>query len=189
MDFEFPLAGGDLLRGASPSAKEEAGGNRPTAAGGNRLGAAPSIALADVGRLLGQHLPADDPLPNSYADRLSGGALGAQSLKGYLTGSVDAVLRIDGRYLVVDYKTNWLGEPEHPLTTASATDVTFPSGRPAAAASVSALSRASAIAAGAPCGTALPGRPRTGPGPFTWFAPASTAASRSAPARPTSVRR
>ena len=101
MDFEFPLAGGDLLR----------------AAGGNRLGAAPSISLADVGRLLSEHLPADDPLA-SYAERLSGGALGAQSLKGYLTGSLDVVLRIDGRYLVVDYKTNWLGEPEHPLTAA-----------------------------------------------------------------------
>ena len=100
MDFEFPLAGGDL-----PS---ESGGNRSTA---------PSISLADVGRLLREHLPADDPLA-SYADRLSGGALGAQSLKGYLTGSVDAVLRIGGRYLVVDYKTNWLGEPEHPLTAA-----------------------------------------------------------------------
>ena len=101
MEFEFPLAGGDLLREA----------------GGNRLGAAPTISLADVGRLLSEHLPADDPLA-SYAERLSGGALGAQSLKGYLTGSLDAVLRIDGRYLVVDYKTNWLGEPEHPLTAA-----------------------------------------------------------------------
>ncbi|MGO4442273.1 exodeoxyribonuclease V subunit beta [Mycobacterium sp. 2YAF39] len=94
MDFEFPLAGGDVLRGV----------------------AAP-ITLADMGRLLAAHLPADDPLV-SYAERLSGGALGAQSLKGYLTGSLDVVLRIDGRYLVVDYKTNWLGEPERELTAA-----------------------------------------------------------------------
>ena len=28
------------------------------------------------------------------------------------------VLRIDGRYLVVDYKTNWLGEPGSALTAA-----------------------------------------------------------------------
>jgi exodeoxyribonuclease V beta subunit len=48
--------------------------------------------------------------------------LGDQDLRGYLTGSVDVVLRLgdghgegdgdgDGqpRYLVVDYKTNWLG--------------------------------------------------------------------------------
>jgi exodeoxyribonuclease V beta subunit len=93
MDFEFPLAGGDA-----------------------RLGA-PSITLSDVGRLLAEHLPADDPLV-SYVERLSSGALGAQSLKGYLTGSLDVVLRVDGRYLVVDYKTNWLGEPERPLTAA-----------------------------------------------------------------------
>ncbi|MBO0679046.1 exodeoxyribonuclease V subunit beta [Mycolicibacterium sp. S2-37] len=93
MDFEFPLAGGDL---------------RSTA---------PQITLADVGRLLTRHLPADDPLAG-YAGRLSDGALGSQSLRGYLTGSIDAVLRIGKRYLVVDYKTNWLGEPDRPLTAA-----------------------------------------------------------------------
>ena len=93
MEFEFPLAGGDARAKA------------------------PSITLADVGRLLAEHLPADDPLI-SYAARLSEGALGAQSLKGYLTGSLDVVLRVDSRYLVVDYKTNWLGEPELPLTAA-----------------------------------------------------------------------
>ena len=97
MDFEFPLAGGDLV-----AARQD-------------------IWLADVGRLLREHLPADDPLA-SYADRLGGGALGGQSLRGYLSGSVDAVLRIpDGaghRYLVVDYKTNWLGEADRPLSAA-----------------------------------------------------------------------
>ena len=93
MDFEFPLAGGDLR-----SAGQE-------------------IRLAHVGELLRTHLPKDDPLA-SYADRLAGPALGGQSLKGYLTGSVDAVLRIGERYVVVDYKTNWLGDPARPLTAA-----------------------------------------------------------------------
>ena len=93
MDFEFPLAGGDLRA------------------------AAPDIRLADVGVLLREHLPADDVLA-SYADRLTGDALGNQSLRGYLSGSVDAVLRVGGRYLVVDYKTNWLGEADRPLTSA-----------------------------------------------------------------------
>ena len=41
-------------------------------------------------------------------------------LRGYLTGSIDAVLRVgpaaDPRYLVVDYKTNWLGSRDEPLT-------------------------------------------------------------------------
>ena len=93
MDFEFPLAGGDLRS------------------------AGPEIRLAHVGELLRTHLPKDDPLA-LYADRLTGPALGGQSLKGYLTGSVDAVLRVGERYLVVDYKTNWLGDPARPLTAA-----------------------------------------------------------------------
>jgi exodeoxyribonuclease V beta subunit len=93
MDFEFPLAGGDLRESA------------------------PDIRLAHVGDLLAQHLAADDPMA-SYADRLTGAALGGQPLKGYLSGSVDAVLRAGDRYIVVDYKTNWLGEPNQPLTAA-----------------------------------------------------------------------
>jgi exodeoxyribonuclease V beta subunit len=101
MDFEFPLAGGDL--GAT----------------------APEIHLRDVGRLAAEHLPADDPLA-SYADRLKGDALGTQSLRGYLNGSIDAVLRIPSqddpaeghRYVVVDYKSNWLGDTDASLTSA-----------------------------------------------------------------------
>jgi len=93
MDFEFPLAGGDLRA------------------------AAPEVRLTHVGELLRRHLPNDDPLA-SYADRLTGAALGAQPLKGYLSGSVDVVLRVGDRYLVVDYKTNWLGDPARPLTAA-----------------------------------------------------------------------
>lgn len=97
LDFELPLAGGDR-----PSAGSEA-------------------RLADLAPLLREHLPSDDPLV-SYADRLTDRALGDQSLRGYLTGSIDAVLRIpDGaghRFVVVDYKTNLLGDPERPLTAA-----------------------------------------------------------------------
>jgi exodeoxyribonuclease V beta subunit len=41
-------------------------------------------------------------------------------VRGYLTGSLDLVVRVPGpdgpRFAVVDYKTNWLGEPEQPLT-------------------------------------------------------------------------
>lgn len=93
LDFEFPLAGGDARGGA------------------------PVIRLADVGRLLADHLAADDVLA-PYVDRLTDRALGAQSLRGYLTGSIDVVLRVDGRFVVVDYKTNWLGEPETPVSAA-----------------------------------------------------------------------
>jgi exodeoxyribonuclease V beta subunit len=120
MEFEIPLAGGDLRS------------------------AVPEIRLADVGRLLADHLPADDLLA-SYVARLTDAALGSQSLRGYLSGSIDAVLRIrrvddaaEGRgaggarqsvpadpkdhcYVVVDYKTNWLGEQRNALTAADYT--------------------------------------------------------------------
>jgi exodeoxyribonuclease V beta subunit len=86
LDFEIPLAGGDV-RGLSPN-----------------------VSVSDVGELLRAHLPADDPVA-PYADRLTSDALGNQSLRGYLSGSIDAVLRLpDQRYLVVDYKTNYLGD-------------------------------------------------------------------------------
>ncbi len=96
LDFEMPLAGGDL---------DDAG----------------SVTLAEVGALLAGHLPADDPL-RPYAERLRGPGLGASTLRGYLSGSIDAVLRIpdgDGhRYLVVDYKTNRLGDTGRPAVAA-----------------------------------------------------------------------
>jgi len=97
MDFEFPLSGGDLRSSV------------------------PDIRLADIGRLLAKHLPPNDPL-FAYVDRLTDAALGGQLLRGYLSGSIDVVLRIPDsfgqRYLVVDYKTNWLGDTDRPLTAA-----------------------------------------------------------------------
>ena len=102
LDFEFPLTGGD----------------RPA-------GARPDVRLGDVADLLRRHLSADDPLA-SYADQLVG-PLGEQALRGYLSGSIDIVLRVpdpstapgDGahRYVVVDYKTNLLGQPGSPVTS------------------------------------------------------------------------
>jgi exodeoxyribonuclease V beta subunit len=89
LEFELPLGGGD--RPAAPS----------------RL-----AALADV---LRSQLPTGDPLA-AYADQLADPLLGDAMLAGYLTGSIDAVLRLDGRYVVVDYKTNRLGVPDRPLT-------------------------------------------------------------------------
>jgi len=91
LDFEMPLAGGDQHR--TPAA----------------------LTLADVGDLFATHIPAADAL-SSYADRLRSPALGIATLRGYLSGSIDAVLRVPDtaaghRYLVVDYKTNRLGDP------------------------------------------------------------------------------
>ena len=97
MDFELPLAGGD-----------DAGY------------AAVDVTLGDLAPLLRRHLDEGDPI-RPYAETLAQPALGGQPLRGYLTGSVDVVLRTGGRYLVVDYKTNWLGPADAPLTAAAYT--------------------------------------------------------------------
>ena len=98
LDFELPLSGGDLAeRGAG-------------------------TVLGDLAPLLLRHLPEGDPV-RGYAEALAVPALGRQPLRGYLTGSVDVVLRLgersDPRYVIVDYKTNWLGSREEPLTAHS----------------------------------------------------------------------
>ncbi len=67
-----------------------------------------------IGDVLRRHLPAGDPLAG-YADRLSDPDLRA-AVRGYLTGSIDLALRLDGAFYVVDYKTNWLAAPGEPLT-------------------------------------------------------------------------
>ncbi|HEU4659017.1 MAG TPA: PD-(D/E)XK nuclease family protein, partial [Capillimicrobium sp.] len=81
--------------------------------------AAGEITPAAIGALLRRHLPAGDPLA-TYAERLGDPAL-RHAVRGYLTGSIDLVLRTrapDGtpRFAVVDYKTNRLGPPEEELT-------------------------------------------------------------------------
>jgi exodeoxyribonuclease V beta subunit len=57
-----------------------------------------SRCLRDVGA------PAADP---AYAGRVE--ALGFAPLSGFLKGFVDLVFRVDGRYYLIDYKSNWLG--------------------------------------------------------------------------------
>jgi exodeoxyribonuclease V beta subunit len=97
MDFELPLAGGDVRDRTA------------------------DVRLGDLASLLERHLPEGDPV-RAYAVPLRG-PLGEQALRGYLTGSVDVVLRVptaDGpRFHVVDYKTNWLGPLDEPLTAAA----------------------------------------------------------------------
>ncbi len=99
LDFEFPLVGGD----------------RPDRA-------LPEVHLGLIAAVLRRHLAAEDPM-RAYADRLESPSLGDQLLRGYLSGSIDVVLRVPDspgsnqhRYVVVDYKTNKLGDPERPLT-------------------------------------------------------------------------
>jgi exodeoxyribonuclease V beta subunit len=103
LDFELPLAGGDLASAQSAAS-----------------GRSQDVTLGDLVPLLEEHLPEGDPV-RGYTAALKDPALGAQSLKGYLTGSIDVVLRVDvegvTRYLTVDYKTNWLGEMGADLST------------------------------------------------------------------------
>jgi exodeoxyribonuclease V beta subunit len=61
-----------------------------------------------------------DPALGSYAARLDDPAL-RQSVRGYLAGSIDLVVRLRGsrrapRFAIVDYKTNWLGTPGEDLS-------------------------------------------------------------------------
>nr|WP_228001295.1 UvrD-helicase domain-containing protein [Nocardia australiensis] len=85
LEFELPLAGGD-----TPGAH--------------------TATLRQIAGLLRNHLPSDDDFV-CYADQLD--ALDDIPLRGYLTGSIDAVLRVTedtgARFVIVDYKTNRLG--------------------------------------------------------------------------------
>ncbi len=89
LGFEIPLAGGD----------------EPTT----------TLRVADLADLLETHLPAEDPVAR-YAARLREPALDGV-LRGYLTGSLDLVIRLrDGRFVLADYKTNRLGDRDTTLT-------------------------------------------------------------------------
>ncbi|RZS86861.1 exodeoxyribonuclease V beta subunit [Motilibacter rhizosphaerae] len=88
LEFELPLAGGD-----DPGALE--------------------VLLERLAPLWRRHVPGG--LLSAYAAALA--HLAPPPVRGYLTGSIDAVLRTgDGRFVVVDYKTNRLAPYDEPLT-------------------------------------------------------------------------
>lgn len=96
-----PFAEGTTLRDFGP-------GNRLTELDFEFALNAPQTTLADVAEALRPHV-AGTPLA-SYPDRLAAPVLAGQPLHGFLTGSIDAILRLpSGAHLVVDYKTNRLG--------------------------------------------------------------------------------
>jgi exodeoxyribonuclease V beta subunit len=89
--FELPLVGGD-----DPSGR---------------------LTLTAIADVLREHLPAADPMA-AYASRLEDAAL-RSTVRGFLTGSIDLVIRLPGtRFAIVDYKTNWLGTFGESLTLA-----------------------------------------------------------------------
>jgi exodeoxyribonuclease V beta subunit len=87
LNFELPLVGGDLATGVA--------------------------TLGQIADLLRDHLPEGDPLV-AYPEDLASPLLAARQMRGFLAGSIDVVLRLSeqggpSRYVVADYKTNWLG--------------------------------------------------------------------------------
>jgi exodeoxyribonuclease V beta subunit len=88
LSFELPLVGGEHPDG--------------------------ELTLATIAAVLRDHLPADDVLAG-YADRLTDPAL-KTTLRGYLTGTIDLVARIDGGFCLMDYKSNRLAAAGEPLT-------------------------------------------------------------------------
>ena len=102
LGFELPLAGGDRPGGA--------------------------LTLGDLSPLITRHLgagilaapaaetaAAHNQLLAGYGARLADPVLRDQPLRGFLNGSLDAVLRVrdpvsdEPRFVIVDYKSNWLG--------------------------------------------------------------------------------
>jgi exodeoxyribonuclease V beta subunit len=76
-----------------------------------------TVTDRDLGALLLEHLPADDPY-RGWAERVAAGVYDVD-LAGHLTGSIDVILRITtpgapDRYCIVDYKTNRLHAPTAP---------------------------------------------------------------------------
>ncbi|MDO9377787.1 MAG: UvrD-helicase domain-containing protein [Nocardioidaceae bacterium] len=95
LGFEMPMVGGDVPTGEA--------------------------TVGQIAELLRRHLPSDDPMAG-YADDLEVPVLLERRLRGFLTGSIDLVLRVRDdagtpRHLVVDYKTNWVGGYDEPLTS------------------------------------------------------------------------
>ncbi|WP_265442462.1 UvrD-helicase domain-containing protein [Flexivirga meconopsidis] len=109
-----PLAAGQNLRMIGRNRLAELDFEIPLVGGDDRDRVAERVTLGELAAILRRHLPAGDPLL-PYADLLDHEVVGGQVLRGYLTGSIDVVLRVGDRYLVADYKTNWLGAADQPL--------------------------------------------------------------------------
>ncbi len=107
------LAGGARFRDVAESDRlDELNFEIPIAGGDNPHG---SVTTKDIARVLRSYCSTDDPV-GSYCDRLSDPALD-QDVRGYLTGSIDLVCRLEGRkYVIVDYKTNRLAPGDQEIS-------------------------------------------------------------------------
>ena len=108
-----PLLGGGRLRDVARGDRlDELDFELPLAGGDDPTGRVTLGAIASVIRA--------DPTLAGYAARLDDPAL-RQSVRGYLAGSIDLVVRLRGarrtsRFAIIDYKTNWLGTPGEDLS-------------------------------------------------------------------------
>lgn len=81
MHFELPLVGGDVANGV--------------------------LTMDAIAAVVSRHLGDDDMLAG-YGDLLADPILATET-RGYLSGAIDVVMHVDGRYVIVDHKSNWLG--------------------------------------------------------------------------------
>jgi exodeoxyribonuclease V beta subunit len=111
--IETPLAFGIRLRDVSRADRlDELEFELPLVGGDDPTG---RLTLKAIAGVLRATLPAGDPMAE-YAARLEDPSL-RSSVRGFLTGSLDLVIRLDGpRFAIADYKTNWLGPADEPLT-------------------------------------------------------------------------
>ena len=91
-------------RARAPTGSTSSGFELPLAGGDEPVG---RVTPGAIGAVLRAHLPPGDPLAATPIGSTIPSC--ASSVRGYLTGSIDLVLRAGERFAVVDYKTNWLG--------------------------------------------------------------------------------
>jgi exodeoxyribonuclease V beta subunit len=104
-----PVLGGSPLAGVARSDRlDELDFELPLVGGDEPAG---ELKLEAIGTALRR-----DPALATYADRLEDPAL-RSAVRGYLTGSIDLVVRQGERFAIADYKTNWLGAPGEELTS------------------------------------------------------------------------
>jgi exodeoxyribonuclease V beta subunit len=103
-----PVFDGRALTAVAPADRlDELAFELPLAGGDEPSG---NLTLPAIAAVLRAH---GDPLAG-YAARLEDPAL-RSVVRGYLTGSIDLVVRLGDRFALLDYKTNWLAPPGEPL--------------------------------------------------------------------------
>ena len=112
--IETPVMGDARLRDIRRADRLDELGFELPLAGGDAPGV--EVGVSDIATVLGEWVGDGEPL-SPYPARL-GDPVVDKSLRGFLAGSLDLVVRLpENRFVVADYKTNWLGTADGlPLT-------------------------------------------------------------------------